>query len=169
MIRPPSLQSDYTLCFSEDVALDLPALDGLEGEALDKAIEERVRLLADACNRGAWGAITKHGQQPSHFQVRPIYADITWLLSERERRKLSTAELYELAFRLAIKSIDNFGNWKPVFDQPVDESPRLLSLASLGEVKCVGLGSPDPHMGTRIVHEIGRVAFEHAMDGVRPL
>lgn len=102
MIKPPSLQTTYTLVWSKDPALDLP-----EDE------QERERKLRNAQLTGNWHELIKQGQQPTVFHFRNLSrSDLNWVVGETQMssehgRPLSSLESDDLMLRLALQSIDN--------------------------------------------------------------
>lgn len=126
MIGAVSVLTDYALVYSEDPALTLaarpPPPDALPDdtedtyrprvEAWQKAIDEIVTanraLFERAMETGEWAAITKPGETPTVFRVR-IVPGSTWAAYERILRddKLGDREAQQLAFRLAVTTIDN--------------------------------------------------------------
>lgn len=103
MIKPPSLQSTYTLVWSNDPALELP-----DDEA------ERERVLHRARLTGEWP--TKAGHQPTLFHLRNLSrSDLNWIAGEQQMssehaRPLAGIEADDLIVRLALEKIVNFGS-----------------------------------------------------------
>jgi hypothetical protein len=102
LIKPPSLQSGYTLVWSQDPALDLPE---------DAA--ERERALHRAQLTGTWPI--KSGHAPTTFHFRNLSrSDLNWIAGEttastEHGRPLVGVESDDLLVRLALDNVDNFG------------------------------------------------------------
>lgn len=149
MFKPKSLVSEYTLIYSGDPALDLPT---------DEA--QRDAVLKSARETGKYPI--KSGEHATVFRVRPIPGtSYSWFTAEVRRKDLSGLEMFELAFRLALKSIDNFGDVKvkriKVDGHELATREVLDALYTLGDV------------GRSIVAELGAIVTEHAADGISPL
>lgn len=120
MIKPPSLQSTYTLVWSHDPALllpehvDDPALSEKQNaEAKDKADKERARLLRIARQTGDWQAIVKPNEAPTFFSFGHLsHNEMSWIEGEASRRSLGGLEVANLIFLVALRSIENFGDVK---------------------------------------------------------
>lgn len=133
MIKSPSLQSEYTLVFSDDPALDLPQHAAGETDEQAKQVDaDRTRILHNARLTGNWPILP--GQVPTIFHFRNLEAsDLTWLDGERESstehgRRLSDGEFFVLAIRLALIRIDNFGNHRVEF-RPVGSQRKVATSA----------------------------------------
>ena len=172
---PPSLQKDYTLCSSLDPALDLPDLVELpdnasaEDVATAKAITaDRAQKLKVAAATGNWSAITKPGERPTEFSFRQIFGSaLTWLSGQVERNRLSGDESFELAFRLALKDISNFG--KVDLQREKLDGHLLVTQKSLESIYAIGRDTAAAHLGRLIVLELGMLVFSRAIRGVDPL
>ena len=175
MFAVPSLQRPYTLCSSLDPALDLPEVPDLTGDAKpedvatrDALLKERRHALKVAQDTGDWNAIVKSGEKPTMFHMRPIHgATLTWLLGEVNRKTLTDDEGYELAFRLAVKEIENFNGKKLEFVR--DDGHVMADPKSLAPLYDIGRDAGQPQLGRVIVLEIGMLAYTRAVQGVSPL
>lgn len=175
MFSPPSLQREYKLCSEKDPALDLPEVPELDLEKatpeeveLAKTIaEERATKIRVAREQGKWDSILKDGARPTYFVVRNIAGvALTWLHAEIARRDLTMDQAYELAFRLGVRNVENFGAHKLEFEQV--DGHKLMKLGSLQRFYEIGQAT-DPLLGTRIVFEIGALILTRAIEGVPPL
>lgn len=112
MIKPPSLQSTYTLVWSGDPALDLPeAPPDATDEQRAKIDSERTRLLRIARQTGNWPI--RAGEQPTAFTFRNLsHNEFAWVQGESNRRQLGASEINNLFFLIAITGIANFGDIK---------------------------------------------------------
>jgi hypothetical protein len=174
MFAPASSQNDYTLVSALDPSLELPEIPTIADDASaddvtarDKIKTQRDHLLKVARDHGNWPAIVKPGQRPTMFTFRQIFgADLSWLQGEIDRRQLSPGESFELAFRLAFKSVDNFGAYRPQWDVG---DPSLLSKSSLEPFYSIGRDIKEPQLGRVIIAELGMLVFNRAIRGVDPL
>ena len=120
MIKPPSLIKEYTLIYSGDPALALPADP-----------KEREQALIVARETGNWQPLVVAGEQPTLFQCRPLPGTtFEWLVGEwgfraKLGRKPTGAEGLLLTFQLGVRKIENFGGVPITFEDEADE--RLLS------------------------------------------
>lgn len=169
MLAPPSLQNEYTLCYSGDPALDLPAIPAIDratatAEAIaeaNKAIADREQKLKVARERGSWDAITKPGQKPTVFRFRQVGGTaVRWWFGESERQRLSGLEDVELMFRLALVGIDGIAG----VDLKSDRNGKfpLVSIATMDAI----YARAD---GPAAVTELGTLVAERAIGGVPPL
>lgn len=173
----PSSQSDYVLCSEFDPALDLLELPtlGEDPSEDDKAayravVEERNRLVKLAHATGNWRELSKPGEQPTYFKFRQIHGTLlTWLQGEVSRQRLNADEAFELAFRLALKSIDNFGGLKLEFDQVPGMNRKIVSRKSIEPIYNIGRSTNRPLLGRSIVLELGGAVWSRALEGVPPL
>jgi hypothetical protein len=175
MLAIQSLQDQYTLCFSEDPALDLPEIQKInrdtasldEASAVDALIKERNRKLKLARDTGNWAAITKPGETRTEFKFRAIGGQtLTWWQGQVTREDKTDAEASELMFRLALVDVDNLAKFEIKHDGA--HKPQLLSLRSLNTLYGMG-GDVDPKFGRRLVFELGSVVATRAIEGVPPL
>jgi len=174
MLRLPSLISEFPLCFSGDPALDLPIVpelaDGASEEVVKErnaALEEKTRKLRVARETGRWDQITKSGQTPTIFRFIPVHGTkLTWMQGERVRRNLDWQEGLELAFRIAIKEIDNIGKLELAFE--IIDGQRLLKRECLDQLYDIGRDAGNPNLGRAVVLELGGFVVERAYQGVPP-
>lgn len=180
MIKPPSLQGPYTLCWSRDPALDLPEIPHLTAAATPEDIAARDKIAADrehkvsvASDTGNWHAITKPGQTPTTFEFRQTNGDpALWLRHQSQRvdahgnQLFSWEQLCALAFRLALRSIGNFDG-KKLEREDVD-GQQLVTVESLQSLYGVG-GPSDPMLGISIIVELGAIVAHRSFKGVPPL
>lgn len=171
MIKPPSLQNDYTLCSEYDDALDLPEVPKLgdDASAEDRATakklsDEREQKLKTARDHGSWDSLVKQGRTAVRFHFRQLgRSAIHWWLAEIERGNLSNVESSELLFRLALKSVD--GVTFPVPLKHDNGKFPMLSVASMDAVYAIDGNSG---VGLMIVGELTYLVSERAR-GLRPL
>ena len=144
MINPPSLQRSFTLIWSGDPALVLPA---------DPA--ERENVLRVARETGEWKALL--GGEPSRVVCRQIGgACFRWLISDVRRKKLSELEFASLAVRLSVERIENWNGYEL-------ELGRLEGYPIASTKLIDDLDSVDKD----IVNELGAILIERA-DGPSP-
>lgn len=175
-LKPPSLQRDYTLVSWFDDALDLPVIPDLPDTAPAEDIaarneieKERHRLYDAACNTGDWQAIFKPGSQPTVFTFRQFPgAARQWLRGEIVRKNMIDPEIWTLAFRIALRGISNFGDWRPE-PYDVEDGHSLVSNEKLERLYAVGNDYGKPMLGQQIIEQLGRVVFIRSIEGVRPL
>lgn len=170
MLKPLSMQREYSLVAAVDPALDLPVIPELPDDApaedvaaRDKIIAERREKYQRACDTGSWPI--KPGEQPTVFDFRQFPgAALDWLLGEMVREKLIEKEVYALAFRIALSGIKNFGNWKP--STVTVDGHRMISDERMEEIYGIG-GDEKPLLGSAIIEDLGRIVFDRATQGVR--
>lgn len=141
----PSLQNEYTLCFSGDPALQLP----------DDQAEREVKLK-NYRERGTWEA--KPGEKLTHFRFRPVGGSaVRWWFGQSERESLSALEDLELMFRLALTEADGV-------DIKYDKRGKfpLVSIESMDEIYA-------RRNGPATVTELGAIVAERSIGGVPPL
>lgn len=150
MIKPPSQIHEYSIIFSGDSALNLPVPEAA-----------RERALSVARETGQWDPLLLAGESPTVFHVVPIHgAALDWLTGEMQRNGLIGAEAAALALRLALRSIDGFGEHKV---KMVREDGHLLaSMETINALYAIDV------IGRDVVQEIGGVCFERAFSGLRP-
>lgn len=155
MLAPPSLQNPYTLCFSGDSALDLPA-----APADDAAATEALALkLKNARETGNWPI--KAGETPTKFHFKPVGGSaVRWWFGESQRQSLSALEDIELMFRLALDSIDGLPGVAVQHDKR-GKFP-LVSVATMDQIYASGAGPA-------AVYELGAYVAERSIGGVPPL
>jgi hypothetical protein len=167
MLRAPSLQFDYTLVFSGDPALSLPDPATAPDDQRDAVTKERLRLLTVARETGAWGDITISGEQPTIFRMRSIHGELAWIQGESQRRRLTTPEVAELAFRCALKAIGNLGSTK-VEHTPNADGIVLVAKSTVDYIKAFGIEYGQPALGHSVILELGLIALERAAEGIAP-
>lgn len=129
MIRPPSLQTGFALCWSGDPALKLP-----------EDPKERERALTLARETGKWP--THDGQQPTVFHFEALTRhEIGWWDGEfrhsaAHRRPLSPIEANDLLVRIALRRVDNFGELK------VERSTGAVTMADTSIVEALHTAAP---------------------------
>lgn len=152
MIKPPSLQADFTLIYSEDPALSLP-----------EDADERARVLKTASETGHWPLID--GEKPTLFHFHDLSRqEISWIYGEQGHssvygRPLSAPEFTDLIFRVAIRKVDNFGEHK--IARARTTAGIWLADAKIVDVICRACG-PGP------IVEFASIVLKRA-EGVRPL
>lgn len=152
MIKPASLVNDFTLIWSADPALDLPA-DPVE----------RARMLKVARETGDWPL--REGQQPTAFQFHDLTREeIGWWRGECESstihgRPLSDVESSDLLLRLAIRGIDNFGKVKIERKQ----AAKGIQLAKPDFIEALHAAAPTA------LGEFADVLIERMKEHLRPL
>ena len=100
-----------------------------------------------------------------HLMGTENLSDNNKLEGEVRRRQLSGKEGLELAFRLALRSIDNF----KITPMPeIVDGQTLVTLESLAPLYDVG-GDAQPQLGRDIVQELGALVYARASEGVSPL
>jgi len=155
MLAPPSLQHPYTLCFSGDPSLDLPAAP--EGDAA--AAEALALKLKNARETGNWPI--KPGESPTRFNFKPVGGSaVRWRFGESQRQSLSALEDIELMFRLALDSIDGLPGVTVQHDKR-GKFP-LVSVATMDQIYASGAGPA-------AVYELGAYVAERSIGGVPPL
>ena len=154
MLKPRSLQHEYSLIYSEDCALKLPT-----GET------ERETALRVARQTGKWSELTLQGETPTVFQVLPMTGtQFSYLGSEQVRKGLLQMEVYELAIRLVLRSIANFGDHKVTHS--IVEGHQIAGRATIDALYAIG---ETPAMGRAVIAELGEIIISHASDGISPL
>jgi hypothetical protein len=175
VFKPPSLQKEFVLVYSGDPALELPVVpDKVDGET-EEAAKQREELAAEvesklrvASETGRWGEIVKSGQIPTFFHFRSIHDDaLMWLLGEVTRRQLTEIESCELAFRLALVKIENFGTLRVEHEQIDDQKlAKKKSIRALYDIGCEL--DPPQAIGRTIVLQLGAQVIKRAREGALP-
>jgi hypothetical protein len=152
VIKPPSLQGEFDLVFSEDPALDLPADDA-----------EKARVLKVARETGKWPI--KPGEAATLFRIEPL----TGLLMEHVRgemlrRKLTEDESRTLIFRLGVKSITHAEGIEITYSK-VDRW-RALSDETTNAILSIGAAEGVPEVGRAIVNQIGLLIWQRSQEPV---
>jgi hypothetical protein len=153
IIKPPSQQSEYSLIFSGDPSLNLPADPAAREKALEIARE-----------RGDWAPLVAPGETPTVFHLRPIAGALfDWAISECQRRKTLDPETYAFALRLALVKIDNFGDHKIKLERAGHEREfKIASSETLDALYAV------EGVGRQVVQELGEIVWGKAIAGLSP-
>jgi hypothetical protein len=156
MLQPPSLQGDFPLVYSADPALSLP-----------EDPVERATALRVARETGNWRPILLAGQEPTVFACAPLHGSaLTWLRGEASRGEWSQEELFEYAFRLSIRRVDNLGALQ-IGHELTARGHKIQTLASLDELYDIGR-QVNPLLGRLIVQELGAVIVARAAETLPP-
>lgn len=140
MIKPPSLQSDYSLIYSGDPALVLP-----------EDADERARLLQQARETGNWTGLIAQGQEPTLFTVAPLTGSaFAWLSGETRRRDLSQVESLSLALRLALRKVSGFGDHKVTLSK-TDEGYKIANVDIIDAIYAAAGAEPVMELGAHII------------------
>lgn len=151
MIKAPSIASDYSLIYSGDPALSLPGDD-----------DEAARLLEIARDTGQWSSLITGAEQPTTFHMRPLYGEVwNWFAGECSRRNLVQIESFALAFRLALRSVDNLGSLKVQHTKADGHS--IATIETLNAIYAAGDG-----VGRAVVEELASLVILKAMQTLRP-
>lgn len=176
MLKAPSLQTGYTLVFSGDPALNLPAIPAaLPSDASAEQVAERDAVIADRQNQlrvaretGRWDKLCIAGERPTLFHLKPLSGSTyTWLASEADRRELRPAETMELALRLALDSIENLGAIKVSFEKSED-GQRLVKRSVIDDLYAIGIDAGDAELGRAVVQELGSCVLVRAQEPLSP-
>jgi hypothetical protein len=156
VIKPPSLQRPFTLIFSGDPALELPTDE-----------KERAKALEVARDTGNWSALLKvGGEPPTLFEIIPMTATAKhWLGQLQLEQGITQIQICALAFRLSIKKIESFGDFKLRFEERSLDSGDKITLATADVIDELGKLGP---AGESIMIEIGTLALLRAAQGVPP-
>jgi hypothetical protein len=151
---PLSVQNSYPLISAEDPALDLPS-----------DVDAKETALRVARETGKWEALLRPDQKPTTFWMRNLPGtDRSWILGYQVRQRLVEIELCELAVRLALESIENFGVFGPI--KRVSLEGRTL--ASTDVLDAIYRVSEDKSVGQRIVLELGGIVIKRLTEGIGP-
>jgi hypothetical protein len=154
VLKPASLQGEYSLIYSGDPSLDLP-----DDET------ERARLVRHAQRTGQWPL--RAGSEPTVFHLRPMTGTmLDWWHGETVRRNLAGYELASLALRMTLVRIDNFGGHK-VAHVKNDDGVALATDASIDAL--YSIDPDDPSVGRTVVAELGNHVIERATKKLDPL
>lgn len=174
-----SLQREFTLCTSLDPALDLPEIPVLAPSedteenraAVEEVRKERERRYRIAIETGRWDV--KPGETATLFTFRTIHhTTLTWLRGEIRRQVLSEEEIFEFAFRLALKEIANLPKPIDIKHQALNLTGRKIDLVSERTMEAlydIGREIGEADLGRQIVLELGAIVALRATEGVRPL
>ena len=150
MIKPPSIQSEYTLIYSGDPSLNLPEVEA-----------ERDHALSQARQSGDWRALIREGEQPTLFQFGQITrTQRDWIIGEMQRRELSPPELDALIVRVALRRIDGLGSHKVVRARHQAAGFHLADEDTLNLLDSISAA---------IIPELSGAAWERATNPLRPL
>jgi hypothetical protein len=157
MIKPPSQQFEYTLIFSGDPSLNLPANTPENPTARERALEV-------ARETGQWEALVHPGEMPTLFHVKPLGGAVfDWLVSEARRRNASEAEMHVLALRLALTKVDGLGEHKVTTEAAGFEGEfRIASTKIIDALYSI------EGVGRVVVQELGSLVWQRATGGLRP-
>ena len=171
-LRPPSVQRSYDDYVSIDPAFvqapTVPAESATDAErALYKEESERyVAKLKAAKQTGDWTPLRIEGQTPTKFVLGQVDRNI-WralmdraLLSEESPRRIGQVTLYALLFRLALRSVEGFGDVK--VERRPDPNWESWEMAQ------ASLVTTFDELDPRIVGEIGGGIFQR-LQTVSPL
>lgn len=150
MIKPPSIQAEYTLIYSGDPALSLP-----------EDADAREHALAQARQTGNWQALTREGEQPTQFVMGQIQRhQRDWILGELQRRELCAPEVDALIVRVALRRVVGLGTLK------VERSKSQAAGFHLVETDTIdALEAAEP----KLIPELANAAWERATNPLRPL
>ena len=150
MIKPPSIQNEYTLIYSGDPALNLP-----------ESADEREHALSQARQTGQWQALIREGEQPTLFHFGQITrTQRDWLIGEMQRRQLCATELDALIVRVALRRIDGLGPHK------VTRSKSAAAGFHLADEDTINMLE---NVSAALIPELSWVAWERATNPLRPL
>ncbi len=156
MFLPPSVLKDYALVFSGDPALMLPTDE-----------KEREAALTVARDTGNWTPLLIAGEEPTLFYVRQLSGTtFTWMASQQKRKRLSQQELCELALRLALRKVENFGKFRVEFVS--DDGQTLASTDVIDAIYGLGESIGKTELGRDAVAELGSAVIHRATEGLRP-
>lgn len=156
MIRPPSIQKEYTLIYSDDPALDLPS-----------DADEKERVLKVARETGKWPV--REGEKATVFTFTPLDGVVqTYIYGEIGRRNLNHAEIAELIFRYALRRVDNFGNEKVTFEKD-GNGHRRVDDKFLNVLYAVGNDAGMSDLGRTIISELGALVLMRTREPLTPL
>lgn len=97
MIKPPSLQNEYTFISADDPAITWPADD-----------DERARAVATARDTGVYPVA--EGQTPVTYRLRQIKGStFDWFQGHCRREQLGELEAQALFLRLGLVEVDGLG------------------------------------------------------------
>lgn len=123
MIKPPSLQREFTIIWSKDPALVPPPetpdenADEAALAAYKLALTDYERRLKVARETGEWAPMVREGHAPTAFHFMGLDREEgSWLYGESEyssihKRPLTRPEQFNLIVRIGIRGIDNFGDY----------------------------------------------------------
>jgi hypothetical protein len=156
MIRPPSNAKQFDAFYSKD-----PAFVQLADDASEDDGKEHAQKWRTARQTGDYSALLIEGQQPTKFTLRPLSVDAFASIIDMKRSGTGDNEVAILAFRVALKSVSNFGKAEIKFGP----HKKFGLIASTDFLDKAGLPAG---LALNIAAEIGGVALEKAMD-ISPL
>ena len=167
MIKLPSVQRDFTLIYSGDPALDLPAFasDSASDDEKQASLEARAQALKVARETGNWPI--KAGESPTLFHFTPDpglaydYFESEIRRGHQRKKPLSAHELAVLIFRIALRKVENIGPLKLEFEDI--DGYRLVSAKFVESIYALG------DVGRALVAELGALAYERIRDPIGPL
>jgi hypothetical protein len=164
VIKPPSIQTDYTAFYSKDAAV-IPAPDPLSEDATDEQkqahdeqLKERTRLIQLARDTGDLSLIAQPGERITAFTMRPLTVEQFSELGAMHERGQTSIEIHALAFRFSVKSVSPLPDGVKL---KTSEHPTMGKLASLSFLNDMKLPA---RMSAEIVSELGELAIERARD-----
>jgi len=157
VIKAPSVQHEYSLIFSGDPALRLPA---------DSA--EAARVLRIAQETGDWRSLTGD-ETPTIFQFRNLSrTQLGWYEGERAScswlngRPLSGRESDDLIVRLALRGVTNFGTHKVTFQKINGQALACTDIID-------AIHDEARPQGEAVIGELAGIVAERALQQIRPL
>jgi hypothetical protein len=159
MLTIPKLNGVHRICWSRDPALNVPGVPEQptgddEADKLHAAEwKEWRRLVAQARETGAWGALIREGQSPTWFLVEPMRVEAyDKLLHLTFSGSAGPFEAWRTAFRACVRGVENLGDYKVSTVKDATFGP--LCSADLPQM----LHQIDPD----IVRELGQFLMERA-------
>lgn len=150
MIKPPSIQTEYTLIYSGDPALNLP-----EDEAA------RDHALSQARQSGDWRALIREGESPTLFHFGQITrTQRDWIVGEMQRRQLCAPELDALIVRVGLRRIENLGPHKVTRTKSAAAGFHLVDEDTINTLE---------NLSAALIPELSGVVWERATNPLRPL
>lgn len=117
MLTPPSLQRSSWVCWSRDPALNMPdePLQPTGDSEADKraadAWKEWGRRVEQARETGDWTGLTREGQQPTAFEIKPMRGPtLRAILDNAVAGRIGAATMMALAFRACVRGVRNLGD-----------------------------------------------------------
>lgn len=145
MLKPPSQIKTYSVIFSGDPALVLPADP-----------KDQLRALELARETGQWASLIKEGEVATVFELRPLPGTaFDWWAGEVRRKRLSNPETNTLLVRLALRKVEHFGAHKVEL-----ETCDGQQLATEAIIDALYAESGD--LGRAVVGELGDLIYKRA-------
>jgi hypothetical protein len=153
VIKPPSIQKDYTAFWSRDAAVA-----PLPESPTKEQLAERERLITLARDTGDLSYIEQPGERVTKFTMKPLSFEQYAELSSMHERGETSVSIAALAFRFALKDVAPLpeGVRLTFLDHPT--YGKLASTAFLNDLKLPA------KMSAEIVVELGDLAIERARD-----